>query len=150
VRRARGTALLPADSTHSIEQRLLHMKYRFLFLFCSALAASPAIAADDDGNYAVWGQGKKACFHYNEARKDPEGMAMEGFSSYIMGYLTAYDTMTPKTYNIAGKMKLDDVLSWLDDYCGTQGMHSFDQAMIEFADKHFEDRSTYPPGRFRR
>ena len=126
------------------------MTYRFICVLCAALVAGSAFAADNDGNYAVWGQGKKSCFHYNQARKESDSAAMEGFRSYLMGYLTAFDAITPKTYNIAGKMSLDDVLAWFDDYCEQKGMHSFDQAVIEFTAKHYEDRTTFPPGRFRR
>ena len=126
------------------------MKYRLMSVLCAALAALPAYAADNDGNYAVWGQGKKACFHYNEARKDPDGIAMEGFRGYLMGYLSAYNAITPKTYNITGKMDLDGVLAWLDEYCGSKGMLSFEQAMLEYTDQHFKERATFPPGRFRR
>lgn len=106
-----------------------------------------ALAMDADGNYAVWGIGKKSCFSYNNSRKSQE---FDTYKNYIMGYLTAYNAVTAETYSISARMNLTEILEWLDDYCELKAMHSFELALSEFLISHKDSRLKQPPTRFGR
>ncbi len=110
-------------------------------LIICLLAPDQPRAADDRGNYAVWGPGRKSCFHY---LKDRRGDAETPYRSYVMGYLTAYNAITPETYSISPGMGLDDVLAWLDAHCETKKLHSLEQSLIEFTTAHHEKRQRTP------
>ncbi len=104
--------------------------------------AASATAMDSAAKYAVWGVGSKACFSYNKDKKAGNG---QKYLDYVMGYLTAYNTFTPETYSISGRMDLDAVEAWLDHYCGKKPVNSFDQAMIDFIHDHIKSRYRVAP-----
>lgn len=99
-------------------------------------------AADKTGNYAIWGLGQKSCFRYLKDRAAAEDGP---YKSYIMGYLTAYNAVTPETYSISRDMNLDEIMIWLDDYCDTNQMHGMESSMLEFIVSHHEKRFRTPP-----
>ena len=103
-----------------------------------------ARAVDQAGNYAIWGKGQKSCFRYLKERAASEDRE---YRQYLMGYLTAYNAVTPETYSISRDMNLDDILAWLDDYCDSNQMHSLEQSLMEFIVDHYEQRFQAPPGR---
>ena len=103
-----------------------------------------AQAADQSGNYAIWGKGQKSCFRYLQDRSAGRD---EPYKDYIMGYLTAYNAMTPETFSISRNMNLDEIMTWLDDYCDTRQMHGIEQSLLEFIASHYEKRYRTPPSR---
>ena len=105
-----------------------------------------AIAADADGNYAIWGVGRASCHQYV---KSDNATADERYKTFLMGYLTAVNTLTSETYNITGSRPLDAALVWLTDYCGDHQMDSFDRAVQQLVDAGFDERQRVPPGRER-
>lgn len=104
--------------------------------------AASATAMDSAAKYAVWGVGGKACFTFTKDKKSGNG---QKYLDYVMGYLTAYNRLTPETYGIAGKMDIDAVDAWLDHYCSKKPMNSFDQAMIDFIHAHTKTRYRVAP-----
>jgi hypothetical protein len=123
----------------------LFMKYLFTGLLL--IVANLALAADESGNAAIWGAGQKSCFSYLKARNsDDDGF----YSHYLMGYLTAYNTLTPDTYRISGDKNLIDILGWLDAYCDERQVHGFDQAVLEFITEHYPKRYKRVPKAGRR
>ena len=111
-----------------------------IFIFSLSL---PTQAADKSGNYAIWGNGQKSCFRYSQDRSAAQDAP---YKSYIMGYLTAYNAITPETYSISRNMNLDDIMAWLDDYCDAKQMHGVEQSLLEFINSHYEQRYRKPPG----
>ena len=99
-------------------------------------------AADRLGNYAIWGPGQKSCYRYLKERTAAEDAP---YKSYVMGYLTAYNAVTPETYSISRDMNLDEILVWLDDYCDVNQMGGIEAAMLEFISAHHEKRFRTPP-----
>ena len=99
-------------------------------------------AADKTGNYAIWGLGQKSCFRYLKDRSAAEDGP---YKSYIMGYLTAFNAVTPETYSISRDMNLDEIMTWLDDYCDVNQMHGMESSMLEFINTHYEKRFRTPP-----
>ena len=101
-----------------------------------------AMAMDSAGKYAVWGVGSKACFTYSKDKKAGHG---QKYRDYEMGYLTAYNRITPETYNISGKMDLEAVDAWVGDFCKNKPMNSFEQAMTNFVHDHIKSRYRVAP-----
>ncbi len=104
--------------------------------------ASYSWAADGAGNYAIWGSGNTSCFNYNKSR---QAGSEQAFKDYVMGYLTAYNTISEDTYNISANMNLAAILAWLDDYCTEKQVHGFDQAVTSFVIEHHDNRHKRPP-----
>ena len=107
------------------------------------LLSSQLYAADRAGNYAIWGMGNKSCFSYNKSRINSDD---QSFKDYLMGYLTAYNTIAEDTYNISAAQNLESILGWIDNYCEEKQVHGFEQAITEFLQKHHESRYRTPPG----
>ena len=110
-----------------------------LIIALSLLMLTPAItmAVDTDGNYAVWGIGKKSCFGFN---KDMAGEDNTKYKHYIKGFLTAYNIFTEKTYNITGTMNETEVLEWLNEYCADNPMSGLEAALLSFTFDHYDKR----------
>jgi len=105
---------------------------------------SSVSAADNMGNYAIWGKGNKSCFSYLKKRNND---AHEAYKDYLKGYLTAFNTITSETYSISGKMNIDQITKWIDDYCDVNKVHGFEQALTEFITQHYQDRFKTSPDR---
>lgn len=108
--------------------------------------AVPAAAADNDGNYAVWGAGGASCNQYNKLRLEGEDKM---FRSYISGYFTHYNLATPDTINIAGSMDMLEVLGMIDEICSDSPVIGFDNAMAVLVEKLHPQRQRRGGGRGR-
>ena len=104
--------------------------------------APALLAADGAGNYAIWGAGARSCNQFLLA--DDDGQA--AFKHFLMGYLTAQNTVQDDTYDTTGHMSLDKVLVWLNDYCGLHKLDSFEHAVVQFLAAHYDSRLRRPPG----
>ncbi len=62
-----------------------------------------------------------------------------------MGYLTAHNKLIPDTFRISGKMDIDDVLEWLDNYCELKQLDGFEVALGEFVATHMDKRQKRSP-----
>ncbi len=98
-----------------------------LLLITGSAALAPAHAADGSGNYAIWGAGGRSCNQF--ATSTGEATTRQPFRDYLMGYLTAYNTIAEDTYNALGKQSLDEAVVWLEDYCDMHRMDSFERAI---------------------
>jgi len=114
-------------------------------LLMSAVAKY-AVAADPAGNYAIWGVGRASCHQYLKSADATEDTR---YKVFLMGYLTAFNTLSEDTYSATGPQPLDESLAWLSDYCGAHQMDSFDRAVQQLVDERFETRQRVPPGRER-
>ncbi len=119
---------------------------RIIAIFILLLSFQPMVtqATDKNGSYAIWGMGRKSCYSYNLAREAGDYVR---YKDYLMGYLTAYNAMAEDTYRIAGKMELDDILEWMDDYCEFKQVHSFELALADFINEHKEKRMKKAPSK---
>ena len=106
--------------------------------------AACAPAADDTGNYAIWGTGARSCNQFLCTKSDDAGKL--AFKHYLMGYLTAQNTVQDDTYDTTGHMSLDDVLIWLKGYCKAHKLDSFERAISQFLVEHYYSRLRYAPG----
>ncbi|MCG8325850.1 MAG: hypothetical protein MI673_10050 [Thiotrichales bacterium] len=111
---------------------------RILLLSFMLMPFTASHAIDESGNYAVWGVGKKSCFHYNKAR---ENDAHDNYTSYIKGFITAINITEPDTYSISGSIPFNKILEWIDDTCELKQTHSLEQTLLQFVEEHYESRS---------
>ncbi len=98
-------------------------------------------AADEEGNYAVWGAGSKACISYQRARTTEQS---EQYRHFLMGYLSATNVFMEQTYSISGNMTLKEILAWLDEYCDEHQMSAFEDAINQFLAEHHAQRLRRP------
>jgi len=103
------------------------MKWKTGILLSMAMATGASDASDADGNYVVWGAGATSCNTYLTARETDADLSKH--KGFLMGYLTAYNAMTPDTVRISGNSDLNDLLAWLDDYCDGHRLDSFERAI---------------------
>ncbi len=102
------------------------------------IVPTTAFTADNSGNHAIWGVGNKACISYTKAREADDYNA---FKNYLMGFLTAYNILTPETYRLSGSMNLNEILTWFDDYCELKAVNGFEQAIYDFTVEHYGNRA---------
>ena len=105
-----------------------------------------AIAADAAGNYAIWGVGKASCHRFLQTTTDAPD---DRYKVFVMGYLTAFNTLSEETYNATGTQTLDVSLDSLVDYCELHQMDSFDRAIQQMISTAYDSRQRVPPGRER-
>ncbi len=108
-----------------------------IIILIMTLTSATAFAVDSSGNYAVWGLGKKSCFGYSQGIA---GGDAEKYKHYIKGFLTAYNIFTEKTYSISGNMNVNDVVNWIQEYCGENPMSGLETALINFTFDHYDKR----------
>lgn len=113
------------------------MKSLIIVLSILLLTSTAAMAVDSNGNYAVWGIGKKACFAFNKEMKSEDNLK---YKHYIKGFLTAYNIFTEKTYNITGSMNETEVIEWLNEYCTDNPMSGLEAALLNFTFDHYDHR----------
>ncbi|MGR8949416.1 MAG: hypothetical protein ACU84Q_15330 [Gammaproteobacteria bacterium] len=111
-------------------------------LICGGLSCS-AGAADAAGNYAIWGVGQSSCHQFTKSIAKGDTSA---YDNYLMGYLTAFNTLSENTYNISGKTKLSEITEWIEGYCDLHQIESFNRAIQQYVSQQFENRTTVSPG----
>ena len=106
---------------------------------CGAALLLPhtAVAGDSSGNYAVWGPGSASCNRYLQARLADEA---DPYKHYLMGWLSAYNQVTPDTYSLTGTMPITEILGWLDGFCDEHRLYGLNDALGEMAAELHERR----------
>jgi len=97
---------------------------RACLLFC--LASTGTQAADEGGNYAVWGIGQASC---NQFVKALAADSARDYGTYLAGYLTAFNTVSPGIHSATGRATAADNLKRIADYCADHRMDSFERAI---------------------
>lgn len=115
---------------------------RFAILTMTLWLTGSAQAADSQGNYAVWGMGNQSCHAYNKAREKGN---TEDFKYYLMGFLTAYNVHQQETYSISSATPMPEIMDWLDEFCDSHQVHSFENAINNFISEHYKDRMKAAP-----
>ncbi len=110
-----------------------------LACLCTCLAS----AADSQGNYAIWGAGGRSCNQFAQSASD--ATKTTSFRDYLTGYLTAFNTLTPDTYDGTGGAALETTLGWLRNYCDEHKMDSFERAMGQMLRARHDQRSRVAP-----
>ena len=116
----------------------------WLVLAAVTLPVAMVSAMDGGGNYAIWGEGGRSCNQYLHASGDSGQLA--SYRDYVMGYLTAINTLSADTYDAVGGQSLETTLSWITDYCNGHKIESFERAITQLLVSHHEQRLRMPPG----
>ena len=97
------------------------------------LVSTSGWARDNDGQ--VWVQGDVSCGQYIEARAARAKPAYDealviriSAPSWLAGFLTAYNLLSPDTYNILGNSDMQSALVWLDNFCRANPLEDFSTA----------------------
>jgi hypothetical protein len=142
----RGNNLLPGKN-HRIERSRLafgRTDRRFIFLavlLCSASMSGSA--ADNGGNYAIWGLGGSSCHAFLKAQDEPTA---EHYRVFLMGYLTAFNTLSSDTYSATAEQSLEDSIDAIRTYCDGNQMDSFDRAVQQTLSSLYSVRLRESPG----
>ena len=120
---------------------------------CAGLVAVPIITAtsnlyaiDSHNRYFAYGVGERHCEDYIKFReKKLEALAQQHprftqeelydivnrvVEQWIAGFLTAHNLYVSDTYNVAGKLTLEDIKGQLDTSCRANPQQYFVQAMV--------------------
>jgi hypothetical protein len=116
------------------------MLKRTIFVLAMFFLPATVNASDVDGKFAVSvPRGKVgSCGQYvaaRDERRTGEHRAENLHINWIFGYMTAYNTQTPDTYDIQGQTDLSEILVWLEDYCKQNPLHGFIDAMTLLMDE---------------
>lgn len=77
---------------------------------------SASRAADERGAFAVKSMGTATCRHYLDARAKGDREYVL-FAGYLGGYVTAYNQLTPGTFDILPWQSVDTLLRMMASYC---------------------------------
>ncbi len=116
------------------------LPHALLISLSSLLLCSTATqAADAKGNYAIWGVGNSTCYHYNKARKEGDA-SDDKYKHYLMGYLTAYNTVTEETYSISSDKNLKTLMAMFDNKCELAPLNTFEFVVTEVVGELYKGR----------
>lgn len=79
-----------------------------------ALTGSQAAAADASGRFGTVGAG--SCAKFLQELESKSSLSSTYFS-WLAGYITAFNSQTPKTYQILGSSDLFGAELWVKNYC---------------------------------
>ncbi len=123
---------------------LSNVPQRLLFAFAALLSVSiNTLAADKAGNYAIWGLGGSSCFAFLKAQ---DAQKVDAYRTYLMGYLTAFNTLSEDTYSATGAQPLPVSIRSLRRYCAEHQMDSFDRAIQQTLGAIYSSRQRESPG----
>jgi hypothetical protein len=108
-----------------------------------------ARASDKHGKYReTYSAGYGTCAAYllavNECNHS-HCRDLNAFSDWLMGYITAYNTGTPDTFDIVAHANLKSTLEWLAQYCRKNPQQSFSQATAKLMLKLSPSREKLRP-----
>ena len=109
------------------------------------LMASPATAAD--ANYAYSSRGFIACScgQYINAIDTGDVLTEGGMGNAFLGYITAFNRITPDVYDILGGQHPDGATLWLENYCRENPLHHFTEAIAALIAELWPRRLTEAP-----
>jgi len=97
-----------------------------IVLVLSFTFAAPVTAADKDGLFSV--QGNRSCGLWVKDRKESDWEDIAD-RSWIVGYITAYNSQTPDVFDILNKTDTQSVFLWMDKYCQENPLSSLVKGM---------------------
>jgi hypothetical protein len=80
-------------------------------------AAAPAYGADAEGRFAVKGAGGARCAVFVEAREARNEAALAAYQSWMSGYLTAANRLSPETFDMIAWQGVGVLLAAIEGHC---------------------------------
>jgi len=109
------------------------------------ILSSAALAVDTGGDFRVKGHGLESCASLVEAYGRQDGTALF-YLTWLNGYLTAFNQLQPQTYDIAGDLTVNDLGSWLVNYCNENSDQNIVNAASTLVGALRDQRLTARPG----
>ena len=123
------------------------MRSRTTFVAIVLLAAMHGASGKDvDGEFAVFSVGGKSCAEYLRARSGG-GRAQHDFTTWVQGYLSAFNLIVPNTYDILGNRDFEKAVSWLDAHCSANRETPFVNATALLTINLFPERKNIAPNK---
>lgn len=88
-----------------------------------------ASAADKNGRSVVYGHGNSSCGKFIEAKQKDEQIHILMVMSWVSGYLSRFNYVTPGTYSIFGDTDNASIEAWLHKYCMEYPLKDISDAM---------------------
>jgi hypothetical protein len=106
------------------------LAYRALALVVLMLVSTVAHGADGRGMFSVKSVGTVNCQRYLDARKE-QGKEYLLFAGYVSGHITAYNQLSPETFDILPWQSVETILGMLASFCDKNPDRNFAVAVIE-------------------
>lgn len=134
------TLLLKAAISSSMRTQNYFRLIAVLFAF----TVIPAHAADDKGLYQTLNY--ISCAQYIEDRKLPLHTGRNAADEiYVSGWLSAYNYLTPNTYDVVPGHDIMKVLEWMDTFCKDNSDKSVEAGLLQFSSDSYPDRVQHYP-----
>jgi hypothetical protein len=122
------------------------MRYAPLTIAATIFAFTSAThAADTDQKYSNWGSGNVTCKAYSDMAA-AQNADFDRASAWMAGYVTAYNRLSDKTYDIIAKNNnVSSVMLWLLRYCNEHNSDLLDNAAEAFTTQNMSQRQVSHP-----
>jgi hypothetical protein len=100
------------------------------------------IGFGDDANGRYFAEGLVSCGNWVEYRMG-ENSAEEEW--WIRGYITAYNSQTPKTFDIKGNADLNSIFLWMDKWCQENPLKDLADGMYDLTNELYPNRTVKEP-----
>jgi hypothetical protein len=117
------------DDTQQVEDQMKTLETTLclvILLLGALISGGSAMAGDVSGKYFM-PSGPSCAVILDSQKKDSVQYAI--LNQWVGGYLTAYNYVTPNTYNILGKSDLIGAMQWIKNYCEEHPAAGADSAM---------------------
>ena len=98
--------------------------------------AVPGKAVDGKGLYQTLHY--ISCAAYIQDRKDLISTGVD--QVYISGWLSAYNYLTPNTYDILPESNISMAVQWLDKFCAENPLKSIEAGLLQLTDELYPKR----------
>jgi len=112
--------------------------------FVMLIASAPVSAKSVDNRYVAYGVGAWTCGEYNQAQPG-KPRARRAMAHFVEGYLTAFNVIVDKTYDILGGRSSADAGQWLVTYCQGHPDQTLANALAIYSSQRYPDRQSVPP-----
>lgn len=88
---------------------------------------TPALGADDNGAYHVYGHGSDSCGKWTAERKK-KSFAYTSYGIWTDGFISSYNLHTPGLNDVAKGTDVAGRTAWLDNFCDANPLTSISLA----------------------
>ena len=100
------------------------------------LVSSTAWGIDSEGHYQSL---RVSCGDFIAARKKGEG-ADWYYGWFVQGYISAYNAISPNTYNIYGNTDFTSAMLWMENWCNANPLKGLTEGMIVLTNELYPRR----------
>ena len=101
------------------------------------LVSSAALGADKRDEYSIQGGASCRTFITELQEKSLESVVI---GAWMAGFISAFNSMAPDTFNILGSSDMKDVELWMENYCRRSPLKNVGKGMIELTNELYPRR----------